>query len=513
MDPTDSEGRDTGPVTSAAANGFSDPPAPASRSRESRGATADRSLPTDNSQESLTLSIVRAVQAGLPGSDSEEAIRTSVNDVLLIESCRNEQLLAYVRTGLVGTAVILSFIAYHRPSVLGLRTFVPEPAIAATLFFIPTAAFSLLLARDWYLPALRHAVPISDSMAIVFGFWVLYTSLARIGEPVPVGSYGTVAVACSLIAFSGTLRLSRSSAYVAAAFSLIAWICVWFIGRPPIYTAFVTTPIVFAAGALGSRITRIIRRVVTDEVTRLTLIRMYSDAQQAINAREEVLKRVSHDLRNPLGTIAMVTDFLLETPLPDEQRARHLGIIKRQGERMGRLINDLLDAARIQAGILGIEPDTVQIADLFESVTEMMRPLANDRHIELRAGSTEGLPAIRVDAERVNQVFSNLIGNAIKFTPEFGQITLGAARMDDKIRLSVSDTGPGIPPEILGRIFGNMWQARRNDTRGIGLGLTIAKAIVEAHGEQIGVVSHLGEGTEFWFTARISEPDPPPESG
>ena len=85
--------------------------------------------------------------------------------------------------------------------------------------------------------------------------------------------------------------------------------------------------------------------------------------------------------------------------------------------------------------------------------------------------------------------------------------------MGDKIRLSVSDTGPGIPPEILGRIFGNMWQARKNDTRGIGLGLTIAKAIVEAHGERIGVVSQLGEGTEFWFTARICEPDAPPESG
>jgi signal transduction histidine kinase len=247
-----------------------------------------------------------------------------------------------------------------------------------------------------------------------------------------------------------------------------------------------------------------VRRVIVDEVMRLRLVRMYQDARAAIDAREEVLRIVSHDLRNPLSTIAMAVEVLREAPGIGEEDVRHLEIVRRAGERMNRLVHDLLDAARIEAGRLPIEAREIGVVDILDAVAELMGPLASDRSLSLVVAADEGLPPVRVDPDRINQVFSNLIGNAIKFTPPGGQVTLRAERMGDKVRFAVVDTGPGIPAEQLKEIFGRMWQASRDDTRGIGLGLTIAKAIVEAHGERIGVESRVGEGTEFWFTAAVA---------
>jgi signal transduction histidine kinase len=111
---------------------------------------------------------------------------------------------------------------------------------------------------------------------------------------------------------------------------------------------------------------------------------------------------------------------------------------------------------------------------------------------------------VRVDTVRILQVFSNLVGNAIKFTPERGHITLAAVGMGEKVRCDVMDTGPGIPPEQLPKIFGRFWQANRSDRRGIGLGLSIAKGIVEAHGERLWVTSRVGEGAIFSFTLPVA---------
>jgi len=235
----------------------------------------------------------------------------------------------------------------------------------------------------------------------------------------------------------------------------------------------------------------------------LRFVLLYEVAGESIDAREEVLRIVSHDLRNPIGTIGMATELLLEDHSDQPDIARYLGIIRRQGEGMKQLVNDLLDASRIEAGRLPVHPKPTEVPSLIDATLELMRPLAEDHQLALEASIPEGLPLVLADSLRVTQVFSNLIGNAIKFTPATGSVHLAASVENDTVRFSVRDTGPGIPPDQISQIFRPLWQGQQGDTRGIGLGLNIARAIVEAHGETIGVRSELGIGTEFWFTLPV----------
>jgi signal transduction histidine kinase len=145
----------------------------------------------------------------------------------------------------------------------------------------------------------------------------------------------------------------------------------------------------------------------------------------------------------------------------------------------------------------------------------LLRPAAAARAIALHFDGAEGLPPLRVDAARIIQVLGNLVGNAIKFTPEGGRVSVTCVEARGSVELSVTDTGPGIPADQVSHIFGAFWQARDDDHRGIGLGLWIARSIVEAHGGSIGVESQEGRGTTFRFTlplasiASADEPDLP----
>jgi signal transduction histidine kinase len=239
--------------------------------------------------------------------------------------------------------------------------------------------------------------------------------------------------------------------------------------------------------------------MVTDEVARFTLVKMFREAEETIDAREQVLKIVSHDLRNPLHTISMSASLLLEVPMQADQLANHLKRIKRAGQRMNRLIEDLLDVAKLETGRVGIDAKTIEVAPLLREAHEMLAPLAAEKSVRLEVNVAEVLPTITADGGRVLQVLSNLVGNAIKFTPSGGRIVMRADPATGGVRFSVSDTGPGIPQEQLGKIFGRFWQADPADRRGIGLGLTIAKGIVEAHGGRIWVESPPGQGTTFHF--------------
>jgi signal transduction histidine kinase len=227
---------------------------------------------------------------------------------------------------------------------------------------------------------------------------------------------------------------------------------------------------------------------------------MYRDAQLTIDAREQVLKIVSHDLRIPLHTISMSTSLMLEVPMDDVQRVKRLQMIKRAGERMTRMVQDLLDVAKFESGRLGIDKRMIDVAPVIGEAVDMLRPLAVERSLKLDSSTVDDLPPIAADAGRVLQVLSNLIGNAIKFTPAGGRIAIRAEPAGGQTRFSVADTGPGIPPSQLPHIFGRFWQADANDRRGIGLGLAIAKGIVEAHGGRIWVESEVGRGTTFYFT-------------
>jgi PAS domain S-box-containing protein len=237
--------------------------------------------------------------------------------------------------------------------------------------------------------------------------------------------------------------------------------------------------------------------------------RLFHEAQQATRARDDVLAVVAHDLRNPLNTVTMAVSLMLEnTPVERVQERRQAEIVRRAADRMNRMIQDLLDVKRMESGRLTIDARPEQPTNIVNDTIDMLRPLAAGSTIRLETDIEEFLPPVIADASRIQQVLSNLVGNAVKFTPRNGRITVCAERIESEVRFSVIDTGPGIPAEQLPHIFGRFWQARSSDRRGIGLGLAIAKGIVEAHNGRIWVESTVGLGSTFYFTLP-SAPEPP----
>lgn len=230
--------------------------------------------------------------------------------------------------------------------------------------------------------------------------------------------------------------------------------------------------------------------------------RLYERAQQAARAREEVLAIVSHDLRNPLGTILGAAELLLMLPQEAREREleRQLEIIDRTALRMNRLIEDLLDVSRMEAGRLSLQCEAQEVTTLLADAAEMFQPQARERGIELETACGAGLPPVHADRERIGQVFSNLIGNALKFTPAGGRIRIEASQEGGGVRCTVRDTGPGILDEEMPNIFAPFWQASRSKGTGAGLGLSIARGIVEAHGGTIRAESVQGQGSAFHFT-------------
>ncbi len=230
--------------------------------------------------------------------------------------------------------------------------------------------------------------------------------------------------------------------------------------------------------------------------------RLYQQAEQATQARDEMLGVVAHDLRNPLNTIVMGADLLSELmgSRKSVMETRQLEILQRAANRMNRMIQDLLDVRRMDTSGLVIEARSESVSNLMADAVDMLSPLAAASSIELRICSTDGLTPVFVDPARIQQVFSNLVGNALKFTPPNGCVELCALAVGAEVQFSVIDTGPGIAPEQLPHVFRRFFQADKRDRRGIGLGLTIAQAIVEGHGGRIWVESKVGRGSTFRFT-------------
>jgi PAS domain S-box-containing protein len=234
-------------------------------------------------------------------------------------------------------------------------------------------------------------------------------------------------------------------------------------------------------------------------------VRLYGEAQESLRAREDLLAIVSHDLRNPLGVVLASSALLLKSSLPPEreQRARRqVEAIQRAGNRMNRLIRDLLDFASIQGGRLSISLRAQSAPDLVAEAIDLLQPLAGQKtlRVENELVGREPVLEVRCDHDRVIQVLSNVVGNAIKFTGEGGTIRVGAEPDGDVVRFFVSDDGPGISAAELPYVFDRYYQARRRNREGIGLGLSIAKGIVDAHGGRIWVESEPGRGSTFFFT-------------
>ncbi len=237
--------------------------------------------------------------------------------------------------------------------------------------------------------------------------------------------------------------------------------------------------------------------------------RLYREAHDATRARDDMLAIVSHDLRNPLHTIGMSATFLEEmasgeVPLTHKDVATNLGVIRRAVGRANALIQDLLDVSRIEAGQLVVESVPTDAKALLEDATADMRALATGRGVHLDHDWRGPSVAVRADRGRIAQLFSNLIGNALKFTPTEGRVHISGEPDGDVVWYTVRDTGTGIPADHLPHLFDRFWQAQRASRAGAGLGLFISKGIVDAHGGRIDVESEPGVGTAFRFSIPVA---------
>jgi signal transduction histidine kinase len=235
---------------------------------------------------------------------------------------------------------------------------------------------------------------------------------------------------------------------------------------------------------------------------------LYRAAAQAARTREEMVAFVSHDLKNPLASIQMTVDYLLEDLVPDDtahrQQRKQLHAIHRSAQRMYRLIHDLLDVAAIEAGRMAVKRSPLTVDGLITDALDLLHPLAAAKRITLTTDVSPGLPEVVADHDRMLQVFSNIGGNAVKFTPDGGRIEIHATVRDTVVEFAVHDTGPGIAADDLPHVFDRFWQAKNARRAGAGLGLAIAKGIVEAHNGRIRAESELGRGSSFSFTLPIA---------
>jgi len=459
-----------------------------------------------NSRQALAAEITESLKRELHARTSLEKLGVTIEATLLDEARRAELKLAYVRAAAAGAFLIflgLAAVGSRASSVLRPS----DGAIAAVvLWAIFAGAILIALRKGWYRAWWRRGIPIADAALLFTGL-----GLSRLGDQLApdITLVNTFGVLCVVLAFSGSFRLTRSAVQLTAGLATAVLVFAAALGWVPVTTAAVTVLAVAIAGVLGLEVTGMVRRVVMNEVGRVTLDQLYGDAQRVIDAREEILRIVAHDLRSPLNTISMATSLLLDLPATEEDRTKRLRIIKRTGEGMERLIQDLLSVTAIEAGRLSIAPRKLKVEDLFQDASEMLEGIAREKSITLNVEGVADLPAVRGDPTRVLQVFSNLVGNAVKFTPPGGVITLSAARAGDGIQCAITDTGAGIPPEELPRIFGKFWQSKKGDHRGVGLGLAIARGIVEAHGGSIGVRSEVGRGSVFSFSLPVWSDDEP----
>lgn len=235
---------------------------------------------------------------------------------------------------------------------------------------------------------------------------------------------------------------------------------------------------------------------------------LFRASQQATKAREQVMAVVSHDLKNPVSTIQMAASFLLEELVADdaahEPVRRQLQVIRRSAVRMDRLIHDLLNVAAIEAGQFAVTRAQMAVEALVADAVDLLHPLAEAKRIVLDTDLAPTLPPVSADRERLLQVFSNLGGNAVKFTPEGGKVEIRATYRDAMVEFAVHDSGPGINADDLPHVFDRFWRAKKTKSDGIGLGLAIAKGIVEAHGGSIRAESIPGRGSAFAFTVPVA---------
>ena len=233
--------------------------------------------------------------------------------------------------------------------------------------------------------------------------------------------------------------------------------------------------------------------------------RLFDAVRGSLRAQEEMVGVVSHDLRNPVAAIKMLSRALLKgQDGASLERDQNLTLIAEAADQMDTLIRDLLDVNSLDAGKLRIAKEPIEPSALLKEALRTLQPLVSEKEIALDIQIGAGLPRVLADTERIHQVLSNLVGNAIKFTPKGGKIVIAARNDEDSVTVSVTDSGSGIREEHLPKVFDRYFQSTRTNRQGAGLGLAIAKGIVEGHGGRIWIESKAGEGTIAQFTLPVA---------
>lgn len=221
--------------------------------------------------------------------------------------------------------------------------------------------------------------------------------------------------------------------------------------------------------------------------------------------REEFLALTTHDLRSPLTVISGVISFFTSGRLGElsPEQKNMVTMMERNTQNLIELVNDLLDASKLESGTMRLDASRFDLRGLLDELRDAMEPLAKEKGIELVETIPADLPQVEADRAKIRRVLQNLLSNALKFTPKGGRVEFSAGQRDGRILVSVSDTGVGIAPEDVDRLFDKYEQARSRATRGekgTGLGLYITKQLVELHGSEIKVESEVGKGSTFSFT-------------
>jgi PAS domain S-box-containing protein len=233
-------------------------------------------------------------------------------------------------------------------------------------------------------------------------------------------------------------------------------------------------------------------------------------AEQASQFKDQFLSTMSHELRTPLNAVIGFSELLSEKrygPLNNKQ-TDYVQLIHTAGHHLLRLINDILDLSKIEAGRLELALEDFLLDNLAGDVLSALRPLADKKKIQLTANCPPGV-TVRADSTRLQQILTNLLANAIKFSPDGAAVTVSAQRQEEWVRIDVVDNGPGIPLEEQKLIFESFYRAKQSRSReGAGLGLAITKRLVETHGGEFGLESEPGKGSRFYFTLPAGKPVP-----
>src|SRR5437867_1140007 len=231
------------------------------------------------------------------------------------------------------------------------------------------------------------------------------------------------------------------------------------------------------------------------------------EVERGSKFKDQFLSTMSHELRTPLNAVLGFSDLLADErygPL-NERQQRYVNHIHTGGKHLLSLISDILDLSKIEAGRMELAIESLRVETVFGEVLSAMRPLADKKSQEMSTSVEAGL-AVRADSTRFKQVLMNLLGNAIKFTPDGGRIEVAARLVEDRVRVEVRDNGPGIPPEEQERIFEAFYRLRESGkkTEGTGLGLAITHRLVELHGGELGIESQVGQGSCFYFSLPVA---------